>query len=62
MPVWTDEERRAELARRQKESLDQEASWKGQAQPKANTECVICNRPFFSHDPGAQFPICETCD
>lgn len=60
MVGWTDEERRAEVARRQKESLEQEAAQK--RGPTPNAECAICHRPFYSLNPGAQFPICDTCD
>lgn len=62
MSGWTEEERRAELARREKESVDREAKQTRTAQRPPNAECAICHRPFYSHDPGAEFPICETCD
>lgn len=61
MAGWSDEERRAELARREKESLETERAQTANRRPP-NAECAICHRHFYSYDPGAEFLICETCD
>lgn len=62
MTGWTDEERRAELVRRAKESFELETFHRLKEQRTPNTVCAVCYRPFYSLDVGADFPICDTCE
>ncbi|ODT71613.1 MAG: hypothetical protein ABS75_07270 [Pelagibacterium sp. SCN 63-23] len=62
MAGWTDEERRAEIARREKLSLEKEAAQSKSSERQPNAECSICHRPFHSINPSEGWPICEACD
>lgn len=62
MAGWTDKERRAEIARREKQSLDQEAAQRKASERPPNAECAICHQPFYSINPSDEWQICEACD